>query len=488
MMRITPQRATVVILAASYAILFTFLTFRLQDSFNTYAFDLGNMDQAAWNTIHGRILAFTNMEGVSTRLGIHCEPTLILVSTIYWLWSNPKALLLLQTLALASGAIPVYAVARMELKGRWAPVALAASYLLFPSLEAVNLSEFHTVALSAPLLLWAFYFAMTDRWAVYAVASALAAGTKEEVGLDVAMIGLYLAATRRNWRPAVVAVAGIAWSMIAILVVIPAFNPHNSSPYTGYYAYLGHDIPHVVLTLVTHPWIPVACMVTGTGPAYMNSLLAPVGFLSLLSPERLLLGLPSLLINILSDDGNMARVNTFHYTAPIIPAIMVAAITGARRASAVLGTRRPLAAMAETVVMVVLLASSMVYHRLEGFTPLSVRFSVPAITAHDMVGYQVLKAVPADASLSVQDALNPHVSEREKLYIFPRVDDAEYVLADQLRDSNSSDPEKPSMKHRYELRILDDLMKSGDFDVVLKMDGYVLLKRKNGAPTFWRPG
>src|SRR5579859_4835574 len=49
-------------------------------AYHSQAFDLRNMDQAVWNTLHGRPLRFTN-RGVDwycppTRLGIHIEPIL----------------------------------------------------------------------------------------------------------------------------------------------------------------------------------------------------------------------------------------------------------------------------------------------------------------------------------------------------------------------------------------------------------------------------
>ena len=41
------------------------------ERFETQAFDLGNMDQAVWNTAQGRPFHFTNWEGGQTRLAAH---------------------------------------------------------------------------------------------------------------------------------------------------------------------------------------------------------------------------------------------------------------------------------------------------------------------------------------------------------------------------------------------------------------------------------
>lgn len=467
----------VAVLAILYSGLFTYIAFLRHDSFTTWAFDLGNMDQAVWNTLQGRPLAFTNMEGVTTRFAIHCEPTLILISPIYLLWSNPKVLLLFQSVALATGAFPVFWIARSELKSSSAGVIASACYLLFPSLEAVNMAEFHTVSLAAPLLLWAYFLASTGHWTWYTILSLLAMGTKEEVGLVVAFLGIYLSITRRSVLPALIAAVGIIWSLISILVVIPAFNPKNSSPYAGYYSYLGSNLVEIAINILTHPWIPVQRILSE--PEYLKSLLMPNGYLALLSPERLVLGLPTLLINLMSSNGEMGRANLYHYTAPLIPAIMLATIAGARRATNLINRFGVTYGQATALVMFILLFSTASYHRQEGLTPLSVKFSMPSITQHDMIGHQMVRLVPDGVSLSVHPDLNPHLSQRQKLYVFPRVEDAEYVLMDRLRDVSSRDPIKdPTRGHRDRLNTLNELLNSGEWEVIVDHDGYILLKRK----------
>src|SRR5438128_2947736 len=86
------------------------------DTFKATAFDLGNMDQVLWNTIHGRWFQFTNQAvdwyGPPTRLALHFEPILLLLSLLYAFGANPHLLLISQTLALASGAVPAFLLTR----------------------------------------------------------------------------------------------------------------------------------------------------------------------------------------------------------------------------------------------------------------------------------------------------------------------------------------------------------------------------------------
>ena len=153
-----------------YIGLFAWQSIARHQAFATNAYDMGNVNQAFWNTVHGRPLHFTNWRGVEldlandSRLAMHVEPIYFVLAPIYWLWQQPETILLLQTIILALGALPVFWLARDRLGSHPAGVAFAAVYLLFPGLEAANMWEFHAVALAAPLLLFAFYFGQGGRW------------------------------------------------------------------------------------------------------------------------------------------------------------------------------------------------------------------------------------------------------------------------------------------------------------------------------------
>ncbi len=100
----------------------------------------------------------------------------------------------LQTLALALGAVPLYAIARRRLGTPWSALAFPCAYLMSPALQATNLFEFHAVAFAPAFLLAAFYFmdrvtwpaetgapprkGLTGRWVLYGVFVLLALSCK----------------------------------------------------------------------------------------------------------------------------------------------------------------------------------------------------------------------------------------------------------------------------------------------------------------------
>ncbi|HXW00946.1 MAG TPA: DUF2079 domain-containing protein, partial [Anaerolineae bacterium] len=93
--RPSPLISTLLILAmAGYTAFFTVQLYRHYHSFGSRALDLGNMDQAIWNTLHGRPFHQTNQPGATNRLSLHVEPILWPISLLYLIYSGPEILFL----------------------------------------------------------------------------------------------------------------------------------------------------------------------------------------------------------------------------------------------------------------------------------------------------------------------------------------------------------------------------------------------------------
>ena len=147
-----------------------------------------------------------------------------------------------------------YATRNTPYVARWLPVGFVLLYLLSPPLQAANLSDFHAVALSPALLLAAFYFLETDRpWGFVAFA-VLATMCKEEVGLLVAMMGLWAALVRRRWALGLgIAAVGAGWSLLGFQVIMPHFNGLGSSAFLVRYGQFGDSPAGILRNLVQQP-------------------------------------------------------------------------------------------------------------------------------------------------------------------------------------------------------------------------------------------
>ena len=155
-----------------------------------------------------------------------------------------------------------------------------------------------------------------------------------------------------------------------------------------------------------------------------GSLLWPTAFLSLLAPEVLILALPSLAINLLADFPPMHEVHTLIYAAPVVPFVLMAAVMGLARLKQWVGERRlRLTLLLGAVLALLLLLLGVVDQLLYGYLPGAGNYMPLSVTAHHQRAAAIIAQIPPDAAVSAQDRLDPHVSGRKTIYIFPRLGD-----------------------------------------------------------------
>jgi len=457
-----------------YAAYFSYLTILRYQAFEARALDMGNLHQAIWNTAHGSWFRMTNQEaGLTSRLSMHVEPILLPIAGIYRLFPGVETLFILQATVVALGAVPLFALARRLRLGDWPALAFGVAYLLNPTVQAANWLEFHPVTLAPTFLMAAFYFllARTRRSTLwFALFAILSAFCKEEIGLLVAMMGLYAALVQRRWRlGAITFVLGAGWSLLAVLGIQAAFAGGNI--HWGRYSYLGDTTQAKVMALLTRPDLIVAQLQAANVGRYFFELLLPVGFLSLLAPEILLLALPSLAINLLAQFSPMHQVTTLIYAAPILPFVMLSAVKGAARVVGWITGSKTISskALPPAVIVCWVLGFALLGQRLYGYLPGSGNAMALTVTDHNRRSQVVFDQIPPGASVSAQDRLNPHIAGRKTVYIYPRVDDADYVLLDV---TGSAWPQHPN-----DLKQSVDELRQQGFGIAAADDGYLLLGR-----------
>src|SRR5574341_2612144 len=184
----------VIALIIVYSAYFSAYSIQRHNTFRTHAADLGQMDQALWNTLQGRFLEDTKPDGrQATRLTDHVEPIFLVVSLSYLIYDGVEAILVLQSIVIALGALPIYWIARRRLQNDGAAIVFAAIYLLFPALEAANLAEFHAVTLAPAPLLFAYNYGQERAWKHFALFALIALAVKEEIALLVLAMAAWFA-------------------------------------------------------------------------------------------------------------------------------------------------------------------------------------------------------------------------------------------------------------------------------------------------------
>jgi uncharacterized membrane protein len=339
----------------------------------------------------------------------------------------------------------VYLLVRDQLGNRWLGVALGAAYLLHPTIQWINWWHFHPDALMVTPLLFAWWFATRERWRAFALCCVLAMFAKEDATTAVVMIGVVLLVRhwRTNRRVGLLTIAGgVAWFLLATKVLMPWFNHGELAFYEDFFPGLGHGLGDIARNAIVHPsrWYdPLLGRSTSFGSRnasqvesfrsdvnrYYIRLLVPLSIIAFRKPLLLLIGVPMLVINVLSSLAYTHDAR-FHYSAIIVVAVVLATIEGCKA----IGTRRDgsTSPVRMDIAVAVVLGFALVTNAMWSPSPLDsdqyrsgvwARTFSTATPAGTGARDQMVALVPSGAGVSATYALIPHLTHREIAYEFP---------------------------------------------------------------------
>jgi uncharacterized membrane protein len=327
----SPSKYASVAVGAGFFAVYAVYSLSRFAQFATGAYDLGIFDQAVRAYAHLRAPVVPIKGDGYLVLGDHFHPIIALLAPAYWVWDDPRVLLLAQAALVAASAVLVLRFATRRLGPR-AGLLVAVGYGAGWAVQVMVQFDFHEVAFALPLLAWALDALDRHRDRELLVAAGLLLLVREDMGALVAVLGLLrlvqrpVPPSRARWVPWAMIGGGLAVCAVVVAVVVPAFSPTGRYTHWDYHG-LGATPRASALAIALHPLHAAALLVTpDTKMLTFVALLAPVGFLALASPYALV-ALP-LLLERFWDDRPGLWTTHFHYNAPIWVVFVLAAVDG----------------------------------------------------------------------------------------------------------------------------------------------------------------
>lgn len=411
-----PQLALLVCLFFIYVLYFTVTSFLRYDNFYTGRFDLGNMAQTVWNTSQGRIFVFTNPNGTETvsRLAFHADFLLVLLAPFYFIWSDPKMLLLIQTVIVGAGAFFVYLIAKDILKNKNYAFIFSFIYLINPSIQRANLYDFHSVTLVTFFLLGTYYFYRKKQYFWFSIFALLAALTKEEIWVIIGLFGVFLFIfQKKKLLGSIIFLISIAMFYFLIWHAIPA-SLGSGHFALAYYSDFGDSPGKIIKNTIFSPMKIFNILLDPGRLSYLNQLFLPVGYMSLFAPVFLIFALPDLMINLLSNNIQLHQIY-YQYTSPITPFLFITAILG------VAGLKKikyiPSAVLIIYMVSVSLMAAYF-FGPLPGSKESNLDMYTNQLKNKDRIE-NYLAHIPENISIAATNNAGSHLSQRQQIYTVP---------------------------------------------------------------------
>jgi uncharacterized membrane protein len=452
MFKIFKKPILIPIMIFFYTIIFSYAMIIKFYALKTYAYDLGNYNQALYTTLFGHKILYYTADLPATggsMLAVHFCPILLMILPFYAIYPAPPTLLVLKSFILGLGALPVYWLAAYFLKNKYWGYLFAAIYLLNPALQGINWFDFHPEAFFPTFCLFSLYYGFREKWLQYVLCSILTLTTTEYAAVLVLIESLYFLWVKKketidslkalkNLRPRNISkqfiypfltmILAIIWFLIAIKVItlFSSKNPmiHGGAPQ---WSILGAEgTLSIPLRILLAPQKAIAALAYDfpIKMVYLVIIFGSTAFFALLSPKSLIMTLPWLIAALFSNYYPFYYIGN-QYPAFLLPYVMVGSIIGAKKILE-LGKRKDLQFMEQRKLACLMLAVALFFSLLS--SPLyglhlgnwpDLTYGLDRITKHEEILMCLLRLIPQNASILTQQNIFPLVSSRINAFVIP---------------------------------------------------------------------
>lgn len=418
---ITPAQCTLAGVMVVFTVFYVHHLNLMHERFWTTGYDLGIFDQAAWLIAHGK--SFITIRGLDF-WGHHVNPGMYLFAPFYWLGAGPRFLNAAMVIGFTVGARAVYRIAVHHLRHEWLAVALAVAYLLQTGAQWVLRETFHPEVLAIAPMLYAYLAALEGRWRAYALWLVFAVSWKEDIAITIVALGIVIALRGSRRAGAATAVLAVAYYFFCTKLLLPHYT--DAGPfYSEFLGQLGATPTELAKNAVLHPTRFTDQLQRAHWYRYPRDLAQPFALTSFLSWPGLVLALPQMTLNLLTQHSYAWSVR-WHYSSMPSAGFTIAAVEGVANLRRWV-TRRPrtaaLAGPLPRVMTVVILAaavgSSVLWapgwgqrYRDPGVWPLQSSEHIAVLRA-------AVDLVPDDVRVATSYNFSTHLAHREHVYEFP---------------------------------------------------------------------
>ena len=296
--------------------------------FNSNGWDVGIFDQAIYLISIGKPPFSTFLD--FHILGDHAAFIFYPLALLYKIYPDIHWLFAVQSLVLASGALPTWLLCRQAGLEEKQSRIMAIAYLLYPLVFNINLFDFHADIFVLPGILWAVFLARSNQIWWFCGVIAIILSCKGALALTVASLGFWLLVfEKKRLAGSIALVVGIIWFLVAIKIIIPYFGTEAADldRHLNRYSHLGQGFAEIAQNLVTNPGLLLGSTFNLANFGYLFLIFAPLGWgISSAYLTPMVGAIPALAMNLLTT--YQAQKDLIHqYSLPILPFIILSVIS-----------------------------------------------------------------------------------------------------------------------------------------------------------------
>lgn len=426
-----------------FALIFASITFVNHYCFRTYAFDLGINNNAIYDYAHFRWNDCMLMQPKFTNvLSDHFSLIPIIVSPLSWLFGS-YTMLVVQWLGLLFGGYGIYIFFKRKTDKPYLPVlAMIHFFSLFCIYESLGF-DYHDNMMAAMFVPWFINYFDQQDWKRASLFFLLILITKENMALWMGFLApalglLYLKNKKQVKLGFLFGFIGLVYFAIIVGAVIPALANENRTYMHFKYDVLGENYGEAIQTLVTRPGYWIEYLYNNpTGIPELDNLKTDLyimllfagGWALFLRPQYLIMLVPIFAQKVFSNGWEKWGIY-YQYSIEFAPILTIAVFDALNR------IKKPQPALVlASFIAVIAMASTIIKMEGNKFDWYDIdrerfystdHYVQPDFDIKEL--HKALDIIPANANVSAQAFVVPHLCFRDNIYHYPVVNNADYVV------------------------------------------------------------
>jgi len=486
------KRNIPVFILVFFGLLISFIGIYNHYLFKTFTYDYANYNFAFWDYSHFRISPLPTFRG--NFLQDHFSFTLMYFIPVYWLlnWlTGTYTLIIIQNSLILIAAWYSYKLIKLKTDNIWLTSGVVLYFfLLFGRYSAFG-TDVNLAIMSACFVpVFLYYFEIQD-YLIAFILLILSLFSRENMPIWFIFIFVVLILSHWKEKKAVIySLAGIVVSITYFILLFKVFIPGIETPGVKYalfnYSALGTSPGEALQFTLRHPFETIRLFFVNhlDNPEYNKvklefyiTYLVSGGFVLLFRPKYMIWFIPIVAQKVLNDDFFRWGLATY-YSVEIVTLLPLSVFL-------VLSSFKTNKLQNYLAGLVCISSLAMTIHKMDSSNhQVPWTFYKAKIKFFDKSFYEapfevkkvnrLLKQIPENAKVSASNIITPHLAQRQFIYFFPTVSDADYIVFSML-DNNYLMSADENDKHR------NNYLNSPEWQIIGKEYPVFLLKKKTEA-------
>lgn len=424
-----------------FAIVYGLVSIVNHYNFRTYGLDYGLFNHAVYQFSHLESNRCHLCFITENYFGDHFSPIVFILIPFQVLLGS-YGLIIAQIIAVLLGGLGFYKYALLRAnKDYLLSQIMLISFLSFVGIFSALSFDFHTNVLAAMFIPWIFYFLEKKNFLGVIIIWLLILFSKENMGFWMAFFFLGLLFVqkgkyRKSYKYSLLALAvlSILYFLVIVMYVMPALQ--NAHTYKGLIRYdaVGNSFREIAWNCISRPFYVLNVMITDTFEGYsFKKEFLWVSLLSgawacILRPAYFFMLLPLIAQKLMSNKVHLWGIH-YHYYVEFGPIFIIALLEVLIGLKMKRGLTLTLAVVSAILCVLITLIKTNFQENYYVIQQARFLRKEHYMTEwNNKAIHKAIQRIPSEVTISCSNQLAPRLYQREKIYLFPKVLDAQFIV------------------------------------------------------------